>query len=98
MLRISELRLPLDHDEADLVSALCRILTVAKTDILRWSIERRGYDARKRAAIKLVYSIDVEVRNEQAVLRRADPKHVRPAPNTDYQFVAKAPRGDVSRP
>ena len=98
MLRILQLRLPLDHDEADLVSALCGILAIAKTDILHWTIERRGYDARKRSAIKLVYSINVEVRNERAVLRRVDPKHVRPAPNTDYQFVAKAPRRCVSRP
>jgi uncharacterized protein len=98
MLRISELRLPLDHDEADLVSALCGVLAVAKTDILHWTIERRGYDARKRSAIKLVYSINAEVRNQQAVLRRVDPKHVRPAPNTNYQFVAKVPRRCVSRP
>jgi uncharacterized protein len=98
MLRISELRLPLDHDEVDLVSALCRILGVAKTDILRWTIDRRGYDARKRSAVKLVYTINVEVGNEQAVLRQVDPQRVSLAPDTAYQFVAKAPRGCVSRP
>jgi len=98
MLRISELRLPLDHDEVDLVSALCRILGVAKTDILRWTIDRRGNDARKRSAVKLVYTINVAVRNEQAVLRQVDPQRVSLAPDTAYQFVAKAPRGCVSRP
>ena len=98
MLRISELRLPLDHDEVDLVSALCRILGVAKTDILRWTIDRRGNDARRRSAVKLVYTINVEVRNEQAVLRQIDPQRVSLAPDTAYQFVAKAPRGCVSRP
>jgi uncharacterized protein len=98
MIRVSELRLPLNHEEADLVSALCRVLNVARTDILRWTIDRRGYDARKRAAIKLVYTIDVEMRNEQAVLRRADPHRIRPTPDTAYQFVAKKPHGCVSRP
>jgi uncharacterized protein len=98
MVRVSELRLPLNHAEADLVSALCRVLKVARTDILRWTIDRRGYDARKRAAIKLVYTIDVEIRNEQDVLRRADPDRIRPAPDTAYQFVAKKPQGYVSRP
>jgi uncharacterized FAD-dependent dehydrogenase len=98
MLRVSELRLPLDHEEVDLVSALCRVLKVARTDILRWTIDRRGYDARKRAAIKLVYTIDVEIRNEQGVLRQADPQRIRPTPDTAYQFVAKAPRGYILRP
>jgi uncharacterized protein len=93
MVRVSELRLPLNHAEADLVSALCRVLKVARTDILRWTIDRRGYDARKRAAIKLVYTIDVEIRNEQDVLRRADPDRIRLAPDTAYQFAAKKPQG-----
>src|SRR4028118_1080675 len=55
---------------------------------------RRGYDARNPRAIMLVYTLDLAVRDEAAVLRRhaGDPR-LGPAPDTRYQFVARAPEG-----
>jgi hypothetical protein len=62
-------------------------------------VARRGYDARKPAAIALVYTLDVELRDEAAVLRRcANDPRVGTAPDTRYRFVARAPEPGPPRP
>ena len=92
MLRLTELRLSLDHPATALSDAICERLGIAPEDLVHYAIARRGNDARKKSAIKLVYAVDVIVKNEASVLARmADDVHVRPAPDTDYRFVTRAP-------
>jgi uncharacterized protein len=68
-------------------------------DLLAYTIAKRSYDARKRSAIVLIYSIDVEVRKEAEILQRLhDDPHVKPTPDTRYHFVAQAPPDLASRP
>lgn len=94
MLRLTELRLPLDHPPAALTEAICERLGIASEELERYTVARRGNDARKKSAIKLVYSVDVVVNDEAAVLARfADDPQVRPRPDTAYRFVARAPAG-----
>ena len=100
MLRLTDLALPLDHTPADLEQAVCERLGIAPGDLERLTVARRGNDARRKEAIKLVYSLDVIVRDEAEVLARfADDPHVRPTPDTSYKFVTRAPDGyDGPRP
>ena len=92
MLRITELRLPLDHADSALRSAIVSRLGVPDADLRAFTVFKRAYDARKKTAIQLIYTVDCEVKDEAAVLTRfeADP-HVRPAPDARYRFVAHAP-------
>ncbi|TWO73179.1 NAD(P)/FAD-dependent oxidoreductase [Caenimonas sedimenti] len=92
MLRITELRLPLDHAEDALRPAVVRRLGVADADLTGFTVFRRAYDARKKTAIVLIYTIDCEVRDEAAVLA-AHPgdAHLKPAPDTSYHFAVRAP-------
>ncbi|GAB4298717.1 MAG: NAD(P)/FAD-dependent oxidoreductase [Thiohalomonadaceae bacterium] len=62
-------------------------------------VARRGYDARKRGRIVFIYTLDVEVDGEAALLQKfhADP-HVNPAPDATYRFVTQAPARLASRP
>ena len=92
MLRITELRLPLDHAEDALRPAIVRRLGIAEADLLSFTVFRRAYDARKKTAIVLIYTVDCEVRDEAAVLAaRHGDAHVKPAPDTRYRFVGHAP-------
>ena len=92
MLRITELRLPLDHPEAALRSAILKRLGIADAELLDVSVFRRGYDARKKTAIVLTYTLDVTLADEAAVLARlAHDKQIRPAPDTRYRFIGHAP-------
>jgi uncharacterized FAD-dependent dehydrogenase len=91
MLRITELRLPLDHPEEALRMAVATRLGVSSDDLLSFSVFRRAWDARKKSAIKLVYTIDADVRGEKSVRARLkDDRHVNPSPDTSYKFVARA--------
>ncbi len=92
MLRITELRLPLNHPEPALRQAVLERLGIADAALRRVDLFRRGYDARRKSDIVLVYTLDCEVDDEPAVLaRHAGDPHVRPAPDTRYRFAGHAP-------
>lgn len=92
MLRITELRLPLNHTEDELRPAIIARLGIRDEDLLNFAVFRRAYDARRKSAIVLIYTIDCTLSDEAAVQSRlADDKHIRPTPDTRYQFVGHAP-------
>lgn len=99
MLRLTELRLPLDHGPDALRAAICERLDIKPDQIEHYEIARRAHDARRKSAILMVYSVDVAVRDEAAVLARCSGDHrVRPAPDQAYKPVAQATGKEPSRP
>jgi uncharacterized FAD-dependent dehydrogenase len=98
MLRVTEVKLPLDHPEAAIRAAILQRLGIAENELIGYSIFRRAVDARK-PAISFTYTLDVEVSDEPALVERleGDPRVSR-APDTSYRYVARAPDGLVSRP
>ncbi|MBP0716231.1 NAD(P)/FAD-dependent oxidoreductase [Burkholderia sola] len=103
MLRLSEIKLPLDHPESALEAAIrARLaeLGVAPDGLLRYTVFRRAHDARKRADIKLTYIVDIEVNDEAAALERiAGKPNCGVTPDMAYHFVTKAPEhADFLRP
>ena len=94
MIRLSDLLLPLDHSPHDLERAVRDRLGLAPDAPLSLHMVRRGNDARKKNAIKLVYTLDVETAQEAEVLARfAADSHVRVTPDTTYRFPVMAPAG-----
>jgi uncharacterized protein len=99
MLRLTEIKLPLDHPEAALQAAILKKLQISAADLIEYSIFKRSYDARKKGQIMLVYIVDLVVAQEKPLLHRfrKDP-HVMPMPNMTYQIVAHAPTALPTRP
>lgn len=99
MLRLTEVKLPLDHTEEDIQATILKKLRIAPSDLTCYTIFKRSYDARKRGAVSLVYILDIETPREAQLLRRfqKDP-HVLPTPDTTYRYVAQAPAGFQMRP
>jgi uncharacterized protein len=103
MLRLSEVKLPLDHPEAALEAAIrSRLddLGVPSGGLIRYTVFRRAHDARKRSDIKLTYIVDVEVTDEASARKRLDASpHCSVTPDMAYHFVAKAPeKSNLPRP
>ncbi len=100
MIRINELSLPLDHSADELRQAILKRLGIADADLLNFTVFKRSYDARKKNSVILfIYIIDLEVRDEAAILARfADDQHIRVAPDTHYYPVGQAPAGLTERP
>ena len=91
MLRITELRLPLDHAAAALRASVVARLGVPDTDLESFAVFWRSYDARKKSAVQLIYTIDCALRDETAVLARlVGQQHVRPTPDSRYRFAGHA--------
>jgi uncharacterized FAD-dependent dehydrogenase len=92
VLRVTELRLPLEHADAELRAAIVERLGIGDEALRAFTVFRRGHDARRKAQIVAVYTVDCDVVDEDAVLarRRGDP-HVRATPDMRYRFVAHAP-------
>ena len=99
MLRITELTLPLNHTDADLTAAILTRLGIAADDMVGFTLFRRSYDARKKSAVTLTYTIDVDVKNEAQVLaRHSKTVTIGPTPDTSYHFVGRAPANLKKRP
>ncbi len=98
MLRITELKLPLDHSD-NLKNALLARLGINAEQLVSYKIFRQGFDARKRNGVLLVYSVDVETTNEQEITKRlADDPHISLTPSCAYHFVTKAQGKLLQRP
>ena len=92
LLRITELRLPLDHPQEALRKAVVSRLGVDDASLSAFTVFKRSYDARKKSAVVLIYTVDCAVADEAAVLaRHAGDAHVRPSPDMLYRLVAQAP-------
>ena len=96
MLRITELRLPLDHAQDALKPAIvARLGLKAGSDLKDFTVFKRSYDARKKSAIVLIYTVDCELADAATQTRlldafKSDP-HIRPTPDTRYHFIGHAP-------
>lgn len=99
MLRINELKLPLNHPDAALRDAILARLGILDAELLDFAVYKRSYDARKKSAIVLIYSIDATVADDKAVLAKLRDPHVMPAPDVEYKFVnAAKPAPGTPRP
>lgn len=92
MLRLTEIKLPIDHPPEAIREAILAKLKIPSSDLLSFTMFRRGNDARKKTNILLVYALDCEVKNEAAILKRFEKdNNVRPTPDMEYRHVTKAP-------
>ena len=102
MLRLNEVKLSLDHSEEELHAAVANRLSIKVEDLLHCEVYRRAIDARKRSAIQLTYTLDVEVKDEPAVLngneKLRESGRMAVTPDTAYHFVTKAPQQLHGRP
>lgn len=100
MLRITELKLPLDHADEALREAIVQRLGITDEQLLGFTLFKRSYDARKKnTELLFIYTIDLETSNEAELLRKfADDRNIGPAPDVTYKFVGQAPADLQERP
>ena len=92
MLRLTDIKLPLDHRPEALKAAILKKLKLPAEAVLDWRIFKRAHDARNKNAIVYIYTVDVVLKDESRA-----PKDARPTPDMGYKFAAHAP-GDFQRP
>ena len=100
MIRINELKLPLDHDKHALPALIAQTLGIKPDELVSHTTYKRSYDARMKKLL-LVYICDVEVSPslEATLLKtfQAHP-HIRPTPDQNYYPVVQLNMPPTLRP
>ena len=92
MIRIQQLKLPIQHTTEDLEKAILKTLGCSKKDLGSIHMVRRSLDARKKPLIYYVYTMDVEVYREANILKSCHVKNVSVAKSPRYELP---PHGSV---
>lgn len=101
MLRLTEIKIPLNHVKYDLEIAILERIGIAADELVNFSIVRRSYDARKQGQIFFIYTLDVELRSkakEIAILEKlVNNGNILLAPDSSYYFVTQAQQDQKPR-
>ncbi len=99
MIRLTNIKLPLDHQSHELEQAVLTKLSLAKSQLLSVTVFKRGYDARQKNSIFLIYTLDITTESDKALLAQFnDDNQVKETPDMSYKFVAQAPTDLKYRP
>lgn len=99
MLRLTEIRLPLDHPKEALKQSIIKKLEINENELIRYSVFKRSYDARRQHNIILIYTLDVETTNDNKIFKQLkSDRSISLTPDTTYSFVAQAPDKLKTRP
>ena len=99
MLRLTNVKLPLNHQPEELEQAILATLKITAEQLTSFSIFKRGYDARKKSKIILIYTLDVDTtKNEQLITEHLKDQNIKASPDTSYKFVGQAPENLTERP
>ena len=71
MLRVSNLKLGIDEDISLLKKLILKKLKIKENELIKYFIYKESIDARKRGRIDFVYTVDVEVKNENKILKNS---------------------------
>jgi uncharacterized FAD-dependent dehydrogenase len=100
MIRLTELKLPLEHTRADLDALVLRTLGQPAVAVRAIDVFKRSVDARK-AQLQFVYIVDVALADagaEPALLQRLSGQpHIGPTPDMAYRLV-RQPRPGTPAP
>ena len=102
MIRLTEIKLPLNHAPEDLTTAITTKLKISAEQMASFVMFKRGYDARNKRNIQLIYTLDItltdsDLTNDLLVQFESD-NHVKATPDTSYKYVGVAPEHLTERP
>lgn len=99
MIRLTNIKLALDHQEHELKQAILTKLAIDDAQLINFTLFKRGYDARKKNKILLIYTLDVETTINEALLEQfTHDNQVKATPDMAYKFVSQAPKNLKTRP
>lgn len=96
MIRITQLKLPIEHKKQELYEKTAKLLRVAPSEIKQLKIVKQSVDARKKEQILFIYTVDVEVAKEQQILKKVKNNQVSQVKEVPYQFPSAVKNPETS--
>ncbi len=91
MLRLEQIKLPVEHEDVDIRKAILKRLKIPASNLIDYRVIKRSIDARKHNQIRFIYSVDVEVKEESSLLSRYASNHqIRKISEWSYREVVSA--------
>lgn len=102
MIRLTEIKLPLNHAPEDLTTAITTKLKISAEQVASFVMFKRGYDARNKRNIQLIYTLDITLTDSDLthdlLVQFESDNHVKATPDTSYKYVGQAPKDLTERP
>lgn len=98
MIRVSQIKMPIAHDEKMLLHKAAGLLHIKTEQILSFRIVKKSIDARKKPDVTFVYVLDLELMQEDKALARIHDNRVRKAADVPYQFTVSGDMPLTRRP
>lgn len=98
MIRLHQLKLNIDHTEADLRRKLLKTLHVKEDALLSYQIEKQSLDARKKPQISYVYTVAVHLKNEKDILKKNRNPNIQAVVPKQYHMKIEGTKSLRSRP
>ncbi|MBI0425064.1 NAD(P)/FAD-dependent oxidoreductase [Psychrobacter sp. NG27] len=102
MIRLTEIKLPLNHAPEDLTTAITTKLKISAEQMASFVMFKRGYDARNKRNIQLIYTLDITLTDSDLthdlLVQFDSDNHVKATPDTSYKYVGAAPKELTERP
>lgn len=87
MIRINQLKLPVDHGKQDLLKKAAKLLKIPQERIRKLTIRRQSIDARKKGELLYIYAVDVQIDGSEAsVAKRAKSPNILTVQEKKYRF------------
>ena len=98
MIRIGQLKLNPDHTEKDMLQLIAKTLRISEKEVKGFHIRKQSLDARKKPQLKYSYTVDVDVLNEQKILKKQKNNQISLVKDVVYQFPKKGTKAMLYRP
>lgn len=87
MIRINQLKLPVNHGKQDLEKKAAKLLKIPREKIKRLIVRRQSIDARKKGELLYIYAVDIQIEgNEASVVKKAKSPNILAVQEKIYHF------------
>ena len=98
MIRINQIKLNPEDDEGNLKQIIKKKLKLGSSEEITYRIAKKSIDARNKKDIKIVYAVDVWVKNENNILKKMKDKNIMWLQEKKYDFTPSGTSALSNRP
>ena len=99
MIRIRQIKVPITKNNKDyLLNKISNKLKISSLLISKYKINKLSIDARDKSLINYVYEVDIEVQDEDKILKRNKSKDILKTPNEEYVYKVTGTNKMNNRP
>lgn len=98
MIRITQIKLKMEHTEEDLKKQIAKLLRILEEELVSYTILKKSIDARKKKDIFYVYNIEAKVADEKNVMKRIYNVNITISDKPKYQYTPSGQEEMKHRP